>query len=68
MLDPIWGIITKFVSAILSKRKADKIPPYLGAATNEPDTLSFSVASKNSLSESLSLCIFLFSQRVYREF
>ena len=26
MLDPIWGFITKFVGAILSKRKADKIP------------------------------------------
>lgn len=67
MLDPIWGFITKFVGAILSTAKLTKFP-YLGSATNEPDKLSFSVASKNSLSESLSLCIFLFLQRVYREF
>ena len=68
MLDPIWGFITKFLSAqSYQNAKLTKFP-YLGSATNEPDKLSFSVASKNSLSESLSLCIFLSSQRVYREF
>lgn len=40
---------------------------YPESATKEPDKLSFSGASKNSMSESLSLCIFLLLQKQIKE-